>query len=369
MTTETKKGITISTLNELREHELVRDKYAILRLKKGDYNKNLGRKIGLPFITFTPDKEQICNFASICYLFSLFNIKISGFSAIPSGYVASFERNGKFFGTFTTDPTYISKVAKDLCGEEDSEFYKKVSSIISNTDKSLIERCLEISGLNKDEAIAESVAKAIESFDDANGQNCKDNDTIIENIICTDPMVMRDLFVINSVVSLPLGQKVSREVLDIVIAKVVDRRSFNSIEERNAYLTKVTKSKKDYDDIFDNFIINSGYYVYRGMGKEQDGKVLNSSERIKELKRKLQEIKPNADSRAIASDIIDIINICATDYSADIVYAVFNCIANGEGEKIDSVIPNNEGNKEEKEKLRRDRNPINSEISHKGRNK
>ena len=354
-------------LDELRGYELVRDKYAILRLKKDDYNWKLSEKIGLPFITLTPDKEQICNFAAICYLFALFNIKVSSFSAIPKGYVASFTRNGEFFGTFLTDPNYISQVIIGLCKESDGKFYQDVIKIMSCEGKNLTEKCLEISRLGKSEIIDGYIKEAIEKFNEVNLQNCKDNDTIIENIVCTDPNVMRDLFIVNSIMAALKEDKINID-LDSIILRVVNRRKFSSEEERSTYIAKVVKAKKDFDDIFDNFIIQEGYYVYRGKGKEQDGKILNSKERIEELRQKLQEIKPNTKPKHIAADIIDIINMCATDYSADIVYDVLICIANKEAEKINIVIPNNEGNQEEKLKFGRNRNPINERADHSGRN-
>lgn len=358
----------MSLSDELREYELVRDKYAILRLKKGDYSRRLSEKIGLPFITLTPDKDQICNFASMCYLFSLFNIKVSSFSAIPRGYVASFTRNGEFFGTFLTDPNYISQVIIGLCKELGSKFYQDVIKIMSCEGMNLTDKCLEISKLGKSEIVDGCIKEAIKKFNEVNTQNCRDNDTIIENIVSPDSDVMCDLIIINGVIAALKEDKIIEDLGSIIVS-VVDRKKFSSEEERSTYIAKVAKAKKDFDDIFDNFIIQEGYYVYRGKGKEQNGKILNSRERIEELRQKLQEIKPNAKPKHIAADIIDIINMCATDYSADIVYDVLNCIANGETKKIDAVIPDNEGNQEEKLKFGRNRNPINERADHSGRNR
>ena len=72
-------------LNELRKCELVRNERHILTLKG---REDLDRLFGFDVATLTPNEDQICYFAAICYLFGLFGINVSSFSALPLGFVA-----------------------------------------------------------------------------------------------------------------------------------------------------------------------------------------------------------------------------------------------------------------------------------------
>ena len=51
----------------------------------------------------------------------------------------------------------------------------------------------------------------------------------------------------------------------------------------------------------------------------------------------LQSINPQKDHSDINTDIIDILNLCSTDYSADVVYAVFDRIANSKAQSMERI--------------------------------
>lgn len=346
-------------LNELRKCELVRNERHILTLKG---REDLDRLFGFDVATLTPNKDQICYFAAICYLFGLFGINVSSFSAIPLGFVASFKKNGEFFGTFLSEPTYVSRIILGLCIKtkniepSNAAFFDSVLGIMSDNETSLIDKCIKIRNLNKNEIIKNRTKEALEQFDKVNLQNCKDNGIIIEKIVSGSSEIAEDLHAINAYEEAEKkklkekGETKNVKIpLDDKILELVGNRRFDSEEDRLNYLQCLKNTKAVHDELFYGYILDSGYYVYVGRNRNQNGKVLNDITRISLLRKLLQSINPQKDHSDINTDIIDILNLCSTDYSADVVYAVFDRIANGKAQSMERItrVPNNKGNKEE----------------------
>lgn len=354
---------------ELQECELKRDNQGIYRLEYRGYKKDdLNHLFGLSTATLTPDKESIINFAAITYLYGLLGINIETFTAIPAGFIGSYNTaKDVHYGTFLSDPYYVTKEIIETCnrlldsGEElnDGGFFANVLAILKNEEKSFLDKVLEISALAKPREFEEKLETAIKQFSDVNDKNCALNHKILEDIVTDSNETLSALSKINE----EAGRGKS---VDSIIEELVAARKPKSLIEKIIYLFKTKKYKKEmdefvkktrdtkglYDLILNSFILDSGYYVYRGRDRKQDGAVLNSTQRAELLMGYLKSANPLKSEEELHADLVDILNMCSTDYAADIVLEVMKAIKENNKEKIDEVIPPALNNRSEKDDFR-----------------
>ena len=353
---------------ELQECELKRDNQGVYRLEYLGYKKDdLNHLFGLSTATLTPDKESIINFAAITYLYGLLGVNVETFTAIPAGFIGSYNDNGVHYGTFLSDPYYVTQEVIETCdyflesGEElgDGGFFANIREILQNEKKSFLDKVLEIAALKKPREFEWKLERAMERFGDVNDRNCALNHKILEDIVTDSQENLSALSRVNSEIN---GGK----TIDDVIAELVKERKPKTLIEKIICLFKSKKIKKEteefvsktksakelYDKILNSFILDSGYYVYRGRDREQDGTVLNDTERAELLMGYLKSANPLKSEKELHADVVDILNMCSTDYAADIVLEVMKAIKENEKEKIDEVIPPSINNRTEKRDFR-----------------
>ncbi len=353
----------------LQECDLKRDNQGIYRLEyRGCKMDDLNHLFGLSTATLTPDKESIINFAAITYLFGLLGINIETFTAIPTGFIGSYNTaKGVHYGTFLSYPYYVTKEIMETCNclldscEElnDGGFFANVIAILKNEEKSFLDKVLEISVLAKPREFEEKLARAIKQFSDENDKNCVLNHKILEDIVTDSNETLSALSKINE----ETGRGKS---VDSIIEELVAARKPKILIEKIIYLFRTKKYKKEmdefvkktrdtkglYDFILNSFILDSGYYVYRGRDRKQDGAVLNSIQRAELLMGYLKSANPLKSEEELYADLVDILNMCSTDYAADIVLEVMKAIKENNKEKIDEVIPPALNNRSEKHDFR-----------------
>lgn len=332
--------------DELRNLEFRRGSYGTFELGRWDefgkwvIDQSMSTLLGLNSMALTPDKEQMKNLACMCYLFGLFNNYIDHFVAVPAGYIASFSYEGVFLSFY---PQYIIEQAKVLCSSEqlfleqckrwaDSKFYEKVLEILSTGD-SLFNMVLDIVFLPKSDNISKRLDNALATFSKVDLDNCDKNDFILESIISDGEEELSELSLVNQIV----------KNSDIKTNEALKFLELYDMGSGHFDCNKIRNSKKVFDNIMEDFILN-GYYIYRG--KDRDGKLINQDwmildrcSRILELKKLLKEAVPDKTEWDYIDDIIDIFNICSTDYTGPVVSEILANLINYDVKKVDEVIP------------------------------
>lgn len=305
---------------ELREKRLRRNEQSFYTLG----NSNLDRLFCInDRLTLTPNPFHIANFAAINYFYGLFGINVDSFTSVPSGFIASYV-NGEsqeFYGTFwLSDTLYVLSNIIKLCEEkiflgENKEVYEYIRTILKNNDMSLLEKGLMANNYLKQNNISifdDQIAKSKEAFHEVNNQNCADNHKILKDI--------------------------------------------------------VSNNKEKYEEVLNTFIL-PGYLQYRGYDREnnplkQEGQILNEFDRIVTLINMLGYDKlPYYEQRDKLLNIISVLNMCSTDYSADIVEnliskiiecreADLNNLKDRVSEMIETNIPPAPNNEESKSETR-----------------
>ena len=357
----------VNLLEQLRNYRLVRNADNIYVLKNGADESSLDRVFGLSTVTLTPDKESISNFAAMAYLYGLFGIEVSTFTAVPAGYIASFQKGKEFYGTFFSEPYYVTKDLIGLCdgmlkrygtllasskteeeqkaANEEINLLYAIRAELSNKDHSITDKALAISGLTKTSTMEENITSAISKMGKVNNENCELNDGILEDIITGSKAISADLELINKEV------KKGRTVKSVIM-ELVEGKSFASLNETMDYVLALQHSKDTFDAIMNSFILDSGYHVYKGNVRRQDGAILNSQERVPLLMSILKRHNPSKSEEQLYADLVDVLNMCSTDYSADVVIDVMKAIRENNKEKIDEAIPVALNNSEEKRAFR-----------------
>ena len=244
-------------------------------------------------LTLTPNPIHIENFAASNYLYSLFGMKIDAFTAVAAGFVASYVKNNEendFYGTFfLSDTLYVLNDIIKLCeekinSEENKEVYVHIKEVLQNKDTSLLEKSILISSYLKQNNITmfdKNINDSFNSYKAVNDQNCKDNHLILEDFTDHEgPM---------------------------------------------------------FHTILDEYII-PGYFSYMGHDRERNPlpqmpQILNEYDRINLLMKLLKyDELPSRERTSKLSNIVSVLNMCSTDYTADVVQELFKKVI--EYEKI-----------------------------------
>ena len=245
---------------------------------------------------FAPEDKVVKKFAAVSYLFGLAGYVASNFTAIPMGYLVTYKKgNESQTVVISGDFEYYREILIDnlreklndqSLTEEEKEIFSQGISALEDNTRSLEDICLvlnsEIQKLQQPTSLTQDLENAKYPFssapDSLNLTNCNNNHVIL-GAVCKDL----------------LGSQASE----------------NDVKEL-------------YDNILNNWILNNGYFTYlghdrTGAPKPQDGQILNNRERMEELFKILSTKLKDPTARA---RVCPVINMCSTDYTADIVYAV-----------------------------------------------
>ena len=236
---------------ELKGKKLVRGLDGLYTLN----DTNLDRFFGInSCITLTPNKHNIANLAAMNYLFGLFGLNASSFVAIAAGYLVSYSKDDKFYGTFMTLDhlqAYIPSELLKLCrqesekssNDEDRMMYSNIEKILSDKNLSLLEKSLCISSFIKENGITkfdEKISKSILVYQNSNQKNCDDNHFVLCKIISD-------------------GNDEFAEDLN----KIKDENvKHNSLEKE--YVEKLMAARCVYNNVLNNFIL-PGYLHIEGL--------------------------------------------------------------------------------------------------------
>ena len=342
--------------SNIKNKRLRRNEYGIYTLD----DEGLDRTLGLDdrSFTLTPNKEQITTFAAMTYLFGLFGMSIESFTAIPFGYIATY-KNG---GTFITFAPVIGEELVNLCNaeieklneEKDKkliELYRKILEIIKDSNLTLLQKSIMISGLKSDEVklphslnelnFVETEGKdkgkitsvALHDFKQANGENCDTNDSLLCKILAGYTREKEALGIMDDwskmlAEDLTAIMKEGSDGIESRIDELTDKHKFASEEEKIRYSQMLYSRKKLYDEIMQGYIL-SGYHTYMGRderGKKilQDGEILNKPTQIDNIGQKIQETEKNKYLHHLY--LRHVLNLCSTDYSADVVLSLLKSI-------------------------------------------
>ena len=300
-----------------------------------------------------PDANKIVELASYNFLFAILGYRMTAVTSTKEGYIASYsDKSGKHFGTFSTGMMFSEEyILKKIVAAYKKEIrnisfkgalsidysqqdrisskatgvslpkevvdklnlYGKVLSILSQ-DKTLLTRCCLISGSIEDK---ESID--FSSFDEVNLNNCSDNHRILCKFICGSNEELYK-YLDNYICS-----KESWKKMDFDESSVPDelKKSFDA-------------AKTIFDSIYDSII--DGYQKYFGKHKNADGNAeiynLADSELFDTylplLTSYVNENYPDCKDKTgkVMQVFRDILNMCKTDYSIDVVLWVMEKIKN-----------------------------------------
>ncbi|MBQ9318087.1 MAG: hypothetical protein IJR82_00445 [Bacilli bacterium] len=325
----------------LKQLKLKRDEKGFYSLNDESANHLFGIN---DYMTLTPDQYHIALFAAANYLFGIFGVNVSSFTSVSAGYLASYTRDNAFYGTFFTNEFFLTNELLKLCDEkiktnEDIDFYMGIKDILSK-QITLLEKSLMISSYLKENNrsnITDNINKSVSQYDQVNQQNCRDNHFIICKVIANgNDSLARDL---NGIKDLKEEEAMKR------IEELVSSLTFSTPFDKNTYAQALQQGYAKYQVILGDFIL-PGYLTYRGTDRdgnaiEQKSQILNEPSRITELKKILGYDNLDYAGRKDAFiNVISILNMCSTDYSADMVYNVMKGIDayQYQGENINDTI-------------------------------
>ena len=346
--------------DELKDTKLER-KDGKYTLGRQDYDHLFGIN---DVMTLTPNEKSIASLANATYLFGILGVNINSFTAVASGYLASFSGES-YEATFIINEyeDYIKNELIKLCSkkiEEDTEYtplyYYIIKSI--NVGQPLSEVALNTSSFINRFKLRKETAKtsnAIEQFNKVNQQNCADNHMILCKIFFNNEEYAKDLNELKELTD-------TDEIKDRIHEFASEKYNFDESEEKK-YTIKMYEALRLYDIILHDFII-PGYLTYRGRDRDnkriiQDSQIINDDKRLESLIILLKS-KQEIFGYEITPSLIQILNMCSTDYTADMAYDYMNGIAsfraseinNKVEEMIDDYIPRTYNNEEEKKDVR-----------------
>lgn len=328
-------------------------------------NKELDNYFGLNVQFYlVPDADKIVELSCYNFLLAILGYKVNAVTSTKEGYIVSYsDSEGKHFGTFSTGMMYSEEYmlkyiegaykkerlkisfnealsfnyekhySSHNLGEKDNQYGESINKrnlldaildILLGKDKTLLTRCCMISALitNKDSI-------DFSSFEEVNTRNCSDNHRILCKFLCGDNLPLYEIL------SQYISFKESNGKVDFQESSVPDdlREAFNA-------------AKTLFDDLYDKII--GGYMDYFGNHKERDQQadIYNLANTkwfemyLPLLRQYVKDTYPEADDKGklVWQTFIDIMNMCTTDYSIDVVCSVMNKIKSITGEEIDELL-------------------------------
>ena len=283
--------------------------------------------------TLTPDKESILNFSAATYLLGLLGYQVVNFTAVPAGFLATYENNGES-ATLLVGKKSLELYREVFCeliekhigniniSEEEATFFGHLNQCIKENND-FVETCLVANYvLDTSKGLAElkdrknvlsnpfNPSTAENEELSVNERNCRDNHVIMEQI--------------------------ARELLGY------------PVEDEKMSEEQKEKAKNLAGEILETHVLPS-YLTYVGHDRqnnpiERDSQILNRLEKVKTI---LNVVK-TPERMAL------VLNMCSTDYAADVVYAVLKEMTSCKNversaEEIDKLVPETPHNAEQKE--------------------
>lgn len=282
---------------------------------------------------FTLDKECVENFAGYVFLIGLFGYNVANFTSIPAGFMATFQKGKESTTVVITNSVadYYKQVLVDLIDKklnskttsyQEVILFRFIKDLLEEKEFSILDIALlaneKINKSKEFSCLQKNIENAMYPFsgdkDSLNSKNCNDN--------------------------------------HILLRRICEERVCDNLQ---------IKSDEEVDQLY-NYVLQEwilpGYFVYRGFNRkgepvEQKATVLNDTERFSLLEQKLKD----REKISIA------INMCATDYTADVVYAILEKIKDCPSyiqarERVDKVVPDTKGNYLEKKETMKKFNQI-----------
>ena len=248
--------------------------------------------------------------------------------------IASYEKDGEFYGTFTTyEPAlrdeFLSLIREKLESHPSlAIYYRGLYKILyDNKDTPLIDSAIMAMSYINDhskygllDTFKKNLKTAVEKYDKVNLQNCDDNDLITASeIVNGDQALTQDIYGINAVLGALKKKGVPDSLCDEIVEKCVRLFATKRRSERNEeeYQQQLREGYGKFHQLMDNFIL-PGYFSYRGRNTEQQSQILNDAERIETIMDIIGINREDEEDRRRGLRSATIIsNICSTDYSAD----------------------------------------------------
>ena len=356
--------------DQLKSCELVR-KNGKYSLGREDFDHLFGIN---DVMALTPNQENIAKLSDLTYLLGLLDINIKSFTAVAAGFLATYSSNDDYNKNYNgenyTSTFLISSNEEDIKKEIVKECRKKIKSNALNINNEIFYRIIELieDGFSLSNVvfytnlfidtygyvnIKDKHTKALAEFDRVNQQNCNDNHYILCKIIFNEEKLANEL---NEIKDLTNDKEISERIHEF--AKNNNLSRYDEI----MYSKRMLSGIKLYRKILHKFIL-PGYLTYRGRDRDnniipQDSMILNDSNRIKSL---IDLLNNNGNSYEVLKSITLILNICSTDYTADMAYSYLTGISSFTEAKdnseiqtlLDNTIPKTENNIQDKENTRK----------------
>ncbi len=280
----------------------------------------LDHGIGLDQFTavFSPSKQQIENFAALSFLYGILGYKASNFTAVPAGYLATYESETDSATLLVSEATVDEYRAKliDLFDEKikahtvyemilgDGEFYYLAKDLLLNKkqimpdqENKLTHVCVALSDVlrNDYKKIGSKTKNAISLFNfnaenSLNKKNCDDNQLLIERIC--------------------------REILGY------------PVNESEATKDQIAESKDMGDKLLQNILVGYKRFMGDKIGNKPESQILSDNEFIDELLGYFKSTR----------NVVLILNICATDYTADVINNLLTQIFEGNKDSSNKLL-------------------------------
>ncbi len=260
-------------------------------------------------IYFIPNSENVECFASITYLYGLMGYTVTNFTAISTGYVATYKKDDDI-------STLIISNNHEYCREQLFDFakaqlqtelsaqqqqvFKYIADSVVNPKISLVDICLGCNGLATSDVVLHArLEQAMYPFsgdpESLNSQNCNNNHELLTKLCC----------------------------------------SLLGIDYFNATTEQLDQAKQMQQKILDDYIKPS-YLTYRGTDRQnnpipQNSQILQSEQLLTSLTDYLLQGK-NIDV-ATRRRLGIVLNMCSTDFTADMVYNALDIMSHSNDPK------------------------------------
>lgn len=284
-----------------------------------------------------PDDKDVEAFAATSYLYGLMGYTASNYTAVPTGFLVSYKNNDDVativvhhsFEYYREQLATLAKhqLTNPSLSVTDREIFEYIATNVQNANKSLTDIAIGCNILLTKNAsqLRDRIQDALFPFSgdphSLNSQNCDNNHVLITKICC----------------------------------------SLQGVNYDNASREQLEKANKLQQEILSEYILPA-YLTYRGTDRNnnpipQDGRILQSEQHLKELVDRLEQLDHPLDPATYRRMCI-ILNMCSTDYTADMVYAALNIMSHCTNveqtkEAIEKVVPSTPRNWGSKHDARR----------------
>lgn len=288
---------------------------------------------------YTPNSEDVESLANVAYILALMGCKPTNFTSVPAGFMMTVENEQGEHKTFFINKTMekwnrelLKEIAKEIVVKNGSEFHREIGKALAK-GADFRDICISCGAYKTSPLLTEEQKARIEESilefnsdkdhpNSLNNQNCNNNHKILD--------------------------RVCRHSLGVDMGKT-------SVEQEEMV-------KEIYDLTLFHWIL-PGYKAFRGVtadgeATEKYGKILNN--------RALEVIERFPDYH----DACAVMNMCSTDYTADVAYAIMTVYEKGldkakADSEIEAINPQTPNNKQEKAEIRR----LVAEVSPNGKGK